>query len=185
MEWADARLAAPTNGDRHGSHAHRAAEVLRAADTARSAHTPLPAQVAAAIGTAVWHLHDAGHTRTYLHRRSATRRWAPTEGQEWETLTGAGRWAEVWLASRLLLGGIPGTAATRGPQARLPACCWQCGSAARPKWRWLSPALRAPPASERWSPSPLKTQGSRVRAFSKPTSGWVEATDLWLGRSDL
>ena len=97
-------------------------------------------QLARAIYVGIWHILDKGKSRNYLHRRSRSRRWAPSEGEEWVVLSQAEKWSSAWLISRLLLDGLPGTARRRPNYLRGRVHCWGCGTLATPRWKWLSPS---------------------------------------------
>ena len=60
-----------------------------------------------------WHELDAGRFAEYLLSLAMDRRYAPSRGAEWVMLQASASWADAYLASRILLGGLPSTAQHR------------------------------------------------------------------------
>ena len=96
-----------------------------------------PATLGAALYTAHWHLLDNGSTLAYLRNRSLSRRWAPSDGQEWNLLSSATNWSQAWLAAQFLLGGLPTHRQEPTGRGR-NAPCWGCGARLPHKWVWLA-----------------------------------------------
>ena len=143
QEWARVvEEPCPLNCGLHGMST--LPSVLRARRTVRGGLIhPLAVskqQLVRAIYIGVWWILDQGATKKYLLKRSRSRRWAPSEGQEWVQLSKCERWSQAWLITRLLLDGLPGTASRRPSHLRGPVRCWNCGIIALPQWRWLSPS---------------------------------------------
>ena len=84
------------------------------------------------------HVATAAYAVLWFLARSRARRWFSTSGAELDCLAYASSWAAGWLAARLLLNGLPGTARTRPRCRDIPAPCWGCRQAQPLRWRWLT-----------------------------------------------
>ena len=127
-----------------GTHSLRAEErahrTLAAARTDHGGFNRNP-RLARAVHIALWSLGPRRQAHQYLQRRSGRRRWGGQDGTEWDILANAERWADAYLAARVYLGGVPGTAAARRRPRRTESTqdsCHSCGAGRPHRWRWLS-----------------------------------------------
>ena len=135
-EWASSIGASPDN-DQVPKHELRAARKLLSTDQ-NLLHFGRGPEISRAVYTAMWSKRRRARTMRYLLQRSQSRRWRPSEGQEWTFLSHSPNWTVAWVIARIYCNGIPGTAKRRLRQAGLQDRCWGCGEMGVLKWKWLS-----------------------------------------------
>ena len=77
-----------------------------------------------------WAWHGAAG-RAWFRRRSALRRWLPTDGDEWQLLAACRRFTQAWHVVKLLAGGLRGPARQRERAGWPGHRCADCGEAAQ------------------------------------------------------
>ena len=108
------------------------------------AKAPLPDRLARELYSAVWFSTHLAPAVEWLRDRSTTRRWAPSEGEEWQILCHAKHYTAAHHILRLLLGALPGGARWRTTRQRVdaPRICISCsGPATR---AWVTPDVGTP-----------------------------------------
>ena len=126
--WAASPL--PSNAPRFAAAERRAKNVALGKPPPGQADRSLLSGANAAIYEALWNLHDDGSFLSWSARRSANRRWWPTDGTEWACLAESPSFNAAFHTLRLLAGGLSayGSTRTSAERASLPRQCLACGS---------------------------------------------------------